>query len=92
VVISVSTVDLFVHPVRLRVLQAFFGGRELATAGPAAELGDLPSGGLRCHVSLPAGGDVLKVVSERRVRTRRLITGAFLPLPTAQPGDRGSDD
>lgn len=64
----VTIADLLLHPVRLRVLQAFLGGRELTTAQLAVELSDLPSGGLYRHVSLLAAGGVLTVVSERRVR------------------------
>lgn len=64
----VTTVHLLLHPVRLRILQAFLGGRELTTSQLAAELNDLPSGGLYRHVSLMANGRVLQVVSERRVR------------------------
>jgi helix-turn-helix protein len=64
----VSTVDLLLHPVRLRILQAFLGGRELTTNQLAAELPDLPSGSLYRHVSLLAAGGVLTVGSERRVR------------------------
>lgn len=64
----VTTVDLLLHPVRLRILQAFLGGRELTTSQLAAELGDLPGGSVYRHVSLLANGGVLQVVSERPVR------------------------
>lgn len=64
----VTTVDLLLHPVRLRILQAFLGGRELTTSQLAAELSDLPSTGLYRHVSLLAQGGVLRVVAERPVR------------------------
>lgn len=63
-----ATLDLFLHPVRLRIVQAFLGGRELTTAQLAAELGDLPAGNLYRHVSLLADAGVLAVVAQRRVR------------------------
>lgn len=63
-----SAVDLLLHPVRLRIIQAFLGGRELTTNQLAAELPDLPSGSLYRHVSLLTAGGVLAVGSQRRVR------------------------
>jgi DNA-binding transcriptional ArsR family regulator len=63
-----ATLDLLLHPVRLRIVQAFLGGRELTTAQLAAELGDLPAGNLYRHVSLLTDAGVLAVVAERRVR------------------------
>jgi Helix-turn-helix domain len=66
--VLVTAVDLLLHPVRLRILQAFLGGRELTTSQLAAELPDLPKGGLYRHVALLADGGVLTVVGERPVR------------------------
>lgn len=63
-----TTVELILHPVRLRIVQAFLGGRELTTAEVSAELPDLPSAGLYRHVALLAKSGVLRVVSERQVR------------------------
>jgi helix-turn-helix protein len=64
----VTKVDLLLHPVRLRILQAFLGGRELTTSQLAAELADLPRGRLYRHVALLAESGVLTVVAERPVR------------------------
>jgi DNA-binding transcriptional ArsR family regulator len=66
--VSVSTADLVLHPVRLRILQAFLGGRHLTTGDLARELPDVAKAGLYRHVSRLADGGVLEVVSERQVR------------------------
>jgi Helix-turn-helix domain len=64
----VATVDLLLHPVRLRLVQAFLGGRELTTAQLAAELADVSAAQLYRHISLLLDAEVLNVVGERRVR------------------------
>lgn len=63
-----STAGLILHPVRLRILQAFLGGRHLTTGDLARELPDIAQAGLYRHVSRLAEGGVLEVVSERRAR------------------------
>ncbi len=63
-----ASADLLLHPVRLRIVQAFLGDRALTTAQLAAELGDVPHASLYRHVSLLAKAGVLHVVAERRVR------------------------
>ncbi len=65
---AVSTADLILHPVRLRILQAFLGGRHLTTGDLARELPDVAQAGLYRHVSRLAEGGVLEVVSERQAR------------------------
>jgi DNA-binding transcriptional ArsR family regulator len=65
---AVSTADLVLHPVRLRIVQAFLGGRHLTTGDLARELPDVAQAGLYRHVSRLAEGGVLEVVSERQVR------------------------
>ena len=65
---GVSTADLILHPVRLRILQAFLGGRHLTTGDLARELPDVAQAGLYRHVSRLAEGGVLEVVSERQAR------------------------
>jgi hypothetical protein len=64
----VASADLLLHPVRLRIIQAFLGDRALTTAQLAAELSDVPAGSLYRHVALLAKAGVLHVVAERRVR------------------------
>jgi hypothetical protein len=64
----VATADLLLHPVRLRVVQAFLGDRVLTTADLHAELADVPVASLYRHVGLLADAGVLAVVGERKVR------------------------
>jgi DNA-binding transcriptional ArsR family regulator len=64
----VATVDLLLHPVRLRLVQALLGGRELTTAQLTAELADVSAAQLYRHISLLLDAEVLSVVGERRVR------------------------
>jgi hypothetical protein len=63
-----ATADLLLHPVRLRIVQAFLGDRALTTTDLRAELPDVPPGSLYRHVARLVEGGVLGVVSERRVR------------------------
>jgi AcrR family transcriptional regulator len=63
-----ASADLLLHPVRLRIVQAFLGERALTTTELAEELGDVPPGSLYRHVSLLTKAGVLQVVAERRVR------------------------
>jgi helix-turn-helix protein len=64
----VASADLLLHPVRLRVVEAFLGDRALTTSELRAELPDIPAGSLYRHVAKLVDGGVLAVVSERRVR------------------------
>jgi Helix-turn-helix domain len=64
----VTSADLLLHPVRLRIVQAFLGERELTTGELAAELDDVPAGSLYRHVARLARARVLEVVAERRIR------------------------
>lgn len=63
-----ASADLLLHPVRLRILQTFLGGRALTTGQLQAELPDVPSASLYRHVAKLVGAGVLIVVDERRVR------------------------
>jgi hypothetical protein len=64
----VPTGDLLLHPVRLRIVQAFLGGRELTTAQLGVEFPDVPPASLYRHVGRLAEAGVLTVVAERKVR------------------------
>jgi DNA-binding transcriptional ArsR family regulator len=64
----VATADLLLHPVRLRIVQAFLGQRALTTAELGAELDDVPTASLYRHVGLLADAGVLTVAEERKVR------------------------
>jgi hypothetical protein len=64
----VTSAELLLHPVRLRIVKAFLGERALTTGELAAELEDVPSGSLYRHIALLIKAGVLQVVAERRVR------------------------
>ena len=42
----VGSADLLLHPVRLRIVQAFLGERALTTTELSAELSDIPAASL----------------------------------------------
>jgi DNA-binding transcriptional ArsR family regulator len=63
-----ATADLLLHPVRLRIVQAFLGDRALTTSDLSAELADVPPASLYRHVARLVDAGVLAVVAERRVR------------------------
>ncbi|WP_040863849.1 helix-turn-helix domain-containing protein [Nocardia niigatensis] len=65
---AVESVELLLHPVRLRIVQAFLGERTLTTSELHAELGDVPPGSLYRHVAQLVTAGILDVVNERRVR------------------------
>jgi hypothetical protein len=63
-----ASADLLLHPVRLRIVQAFLGDRALTTSQLRGELDDVPPASLYRHVAKLVQAGVLQVVSERRVR------------------------
>ncbi|MGN6333269.1 MAG: helix-turn-helix domain-containing protein [Motilibacteraceae bacterium] len=63
-----TSADLLLHPVRLRIVQAFLPDRALTTGGLGALLPDVPSATLYRQVGTLTDAGVLKVVEERRVR------------------------
>ncbi len=74
-------VDVLLHPVRLRIAQAFLGDRSLTTGDLHALLPEVSTATLYRQVSALVDGGVLDVVGERRVRgsverTYRLRDGA----------------
>jgi DNA-binding MarR family transcriptional regulator len=64
----VASADLLLHPVRLRIMEAFLGDRALTTSELAGELADVPAASLYRHVARLVSAGVLAVVAERRVR------------------------
>jgi len=64
----VTSAEVLLHPVRLRIVQAFLGDRALTTTELRAELPDVPAASLYRHVARLVDAGVLGVVSERRVR------------------------
>lgn len=63
-----STADLLLHPVRLRIVQTLLGDRALTTRELRAELPDVPPASLYRHVARLVDAGVLAVVAQRRVR------------------------
>jgi hypothetical protein len=63
-----ASADLLLHPVRLRILQAFLGDRTMTTSQLQAELPEVPPASLYRQVAKLVDAGVLAVVSERRVR------------------------
>jgi hypothetical protein len=63
-----ASADLLLHPVRLRIVQAFLGDRALTTSDLRAELDDVPPASLYRQVARLVDAGVLMVVAERRVR------------------------
>lgn len=63
-----TNADLLLHPVRLRIVQAFLGDRALTTSDLRTELPDVPAASLYRHVARLVAQGVLAVVAERRVR------------------------
>lgn len=63
-----TSADLLLHPVRLRIVQAFLGDRALTTSDLRSELPDVPPASLYRHVARLVNAGVLAVVAERRVR------------------------
>ncbi|WP_405162882.1 helix-turn-helix domain-containing protein [Nocardia sp. NBC_01499] len=62
-----TSADLLLHPIRLRIVQAFLGDRALSTTGLRTELPDVPPASLYRHVARLVDGGVLAVVAQRRV-------------------------
>ena len=60
--------ELLAHPVRLRIVHALRGDRTLTTAQLCARLPDVSKAMVYRHVDLLAGGGVLEVAEEHRVR------------------------
>lgn len=63
-----GSAELLLHPVRLRIVQAFLGDRALTTSQLSAELSDIPAASLYRQVARLVRAGVLQVVAERRVR------------------------
>ena len=62
-----DTLDLLLHPVRLRIMHAMSGGRVLTTSDLCARLPDVPKTSVYRHVGLLAEAGVLEVAGEQRV-------------------------
>jgi predicted ArsR family transcriptional regulator len=67
-VIWMTSAKLLLHPVRLRITQAFLGDRALTTTDLSRELADVPTATLYRHVAALVEGGVLEVAEERQMR------------------------
>jgi DNA-binding transcriptional ArsR family regulator len=65
---AVDTLELLLHPVRLRILHAMSGWRTRTTADLCASLPDVPRTTLYRHVGILAEAGALEVVGQHRVR------------------------
>ncbi|GGT12201.1 transcriptional regulator [Nonomuraea spiralis] len=63
-----DTLELLAHPVRLRIVHAMRGERELTTGQLCARIPDTSKAMVYRHVDLLAAGGILEVAGERRVR------------------------
>ncbi|GAA3221942.1 helix-turn-helix domain-containing protein [Nonomuraea helvata] len=63
-----DTIDLLLHPVRLRIVHAMSGGHALTTSDLCARLADVPKTTVYRHVGVLAEAGVLEVAGEQRVR------------------------
>jgi DNA-binding transcriptional ArsR family regulator len=63
----VNTLDLLLHPIRLRIVHAMSGGRTRTTSELSAHLADVPKTTVYRHVGLLAEAGVLEVADEQRV-------------------------
>lgn len=91
-----ATADLLLHPVRLRIVQAFLGGRTLTTADLRGALPDVAVATLYRQVGVLADAGVLVVVGERKVRgaaerSYRLLDGAASVGPEEARGMSADD-
>src|SRR5579859_7958921 len=63
-----TSAELLLHPVRLRIVQAFLGDRALTTSELRSELTEVSQATLYRQVARLVDAHVLTVVAERRVR------------------------
>jgi hypothetical protein len=63
-----DSLELLLHPVRIRIVHAFAGARVRTTSDLQARLPDVPHTSLYRHVGLLAAAGVLEVAGEQRVR------------------------
>ncbi|TAM27409.1 MAG: ArsR family transcriptional regulator [Rhodanobacter sp.] len=63
-----TTLDVLLHPVRMRILRAFLGRTELTARDLAEKLDDVPQATLYRHVKRLAEAGILVIASETPVR------------------------
>lgn len=63
-----ATLDVLLHPVRLRILRTFLDGHPATTAQLRERLPDIPPATMYRHVAALASAGVLEVLDEKRIR------------------------
>ncbi|NEA44005.1 helix-turn-helix domain-containing protein [Streptomyces sp. SID11385] len=63
-----STANLLLHPVRMRILQTLVGAGDLTTAQLRARMPDIPTATMYRHIAVLTQAGILEVASERPVR------------------------
>jgi len=92
---SVTSAKLLLHPVRLRIIEAFLGDRKLTTADLRAELPDVPPASLYRHLARLIDAGVLDVLSERKVRgtiERTYVKHSRLNIPGSELAQLSRED
>lgn len=88
-----TSAELLLHPVRLRIVQTMLGRDELTTRELAAKLTDVAAATLYRHVAALVDGGVLEVVAERRVRgTVERSLRVRTEVASVDPDDLALDD
>jgi DNA-binding transcriptional ArsR family regulator len=64
---TIDTVELLLHPVRLRIVHAMSGGRTFTTAQLRMRMSDVSKATMYRHVALLAAGGILEVDGEQQV-------------------------
>jgi hypothetical protein len=65
---TTSSAELLLHPVRMRIVQAFLGERQLTTSDLHAQLAGVPPATLYRQVGTLVEAGVLEVTAQRKVR------------------------
>ena len=65
---TTSSAELLLHPVRMRIVQAFLGERQLTISHLHAQLADVPPATLYRQVGTLVEAGVLEVTAQRKVR------------------------
>ncbi len=63
-----SKIKAMLHPIRMRIIQALLGGKEMTAGEMAEKLQDIPQASLYRHINALLKEEVITVVSENRVR------------------------
>ncbi len=65
---SIDSIELLLHPVRLRIVNTMYGARILTTAELCARMPDIPQATMYRQVAILADRGILEVESEERIR------------------------